>query len=162
MTIWNPENDVACECNVVPDAAAEPDVPIVFDETTGEYHLITRPDGSGHMVLYYCFFCGGRLPESRRGELFAHITNAELTRLKSLTREITSIDEVLRLFGEPDEDSPQGLTVGTPGTEGEPTEVRTYRSLIYHGLSNTADVHVTDYRERGIGFSFTGKPLSQG
>jgi hypothetical protein len=53
------------------------------------------------------------------------------------------------------------MTVRPRETKDEPAQVDIYRTLIYRGLSETADIHVTDYREKGVAVHFNGKQLSR-
>ena len=71
-----------CECDWLARAAAEPDIPVRFNEQVAEYQLTYGPDGQGRMRLRYCPFCGGAAPKSRRAELFTRLTQAELNRLR--------------------------------------------------------------------------------
>ena len=149
-----------CECDATLHAAKEPKIPIVFDELTTEFHLL-HTDGKGHMIIRHCMWCGGRLPESKREELFAHVTHAETMRLQDLARDFATLDEVVERFGPPDADTARGMTVHSRATEAEPERIESYRSLTYHGLSETADVIFTDYREKGVYASFHGKYIGE-
>ena len=71
-----------CDCGVLENASKEPGHSIRFDPHLNEYH-IAQPNG-GCMMVYYCPFCGGRTPDSRRASLFAHVTEAEQQRLCTL------------------------------------------------------------------------------
>jgi Na+/phosphate symporter len=101
--------------------------------------------------------CGGAAPASRRRELFAQVTEAEIDRLHGLTADISSVREAIRLLGKPDEDLHDGLRVRTKATRRAPSRVRTYRLLRFKQLSDTADVELVDYRTDGIRFTFQGK-----
>jgi hypothetical protein len=160
MTRSHPEANFPCDCVVLDMAADEPDTPIVFDDRTNEYQLVHGKDNGGHMVFYYCPFCGGRTPDTRRGRLFARITLAEMQRLKELTRDIRTIDDAIRILGEPDADIPDGETSWTDDSETEPTQIKSYRMITYSGLSETAVVEITDHRKERVEIQFTGKFLN--
>jgi hypothetical protein len=79
---WKPSEAGPCECGWFDRASAEPRVPIEFNQTVGEFHLRYEGcDGPSTLVFYYCPFCGGRAPPSRRDTLFAQPTDEELARL---------------------------------------------------------------------------------
>ncbi len=162
MTRSHPETNYPCDCDVLDRAADEPDTPIAFDAQTNEYQLVHSEENRGLMVFYYCPFCGGRTPDTRRGRLFARITFAEVQRLKKLTRDIKTIDDAIRVLGKPDADHPDGITTQTPDSETEPTQIKSYRMITYSGLSETAVVQITDYRRDRVEIQFTGKFLKGG
>jgi hypothetical protein len=148
-----------CTCDLIPRLAREPDVPIVFDDAMHEFHLVFGHESRSRATIYHCFSCGGAMPKSRREEHFATITDTETIRLKALTKAIRSLEDAIKQFGPPDHDLPDGETVVSPGSGGEPDHVRTYRTLLYSRLSETAEVVITDYAPRGIGVEYRGKYL---
>jgi hypothetical protein len=149
----------ACKCKWLERAAAEPTDPVVCDELTGEYH-ITKP-GGGHMVIYHCPFCGGAAPLSRRDELFAHITHAEADRLHALTAGFKTVDQAIAALGAPEHDYAKGFRTHEPAKGRKPPEVKTFRSLTFTHLSDTADVILTDLVEGGLRVTFQGKYLGR-
>jgi len=148
-----------CNCNWPRDVSAEPDNSIRLDEATGEYQFIT-PRG-GALTIYHCPFCGGVMPRSRRADLFAYITEAELQRLDRLTRDIKTVDDAVRALGRPDRDTPGGLRVRTPAKGRRPPHVASCRVLTFTSVSDTADVDLADWGPEGIRFSFRGKYLGK-
>jgi hypothetical protein len=121
--------------------------------------VYTRADGGRNsFVLRHCPFCGGKAPESKRGSFFEVLADSEMERLGRLTRDIHTIDDVLREFGEPDADYPQGTGTGIPGKDGQPDQFQWHRLLRYEGLSKTATVNVTVYPSGEVGFAYLGKP----
>jgi len=150
--------DQPCGCGYLQRASEEPSIPIVFDEEMHEYH-VAHSSGGGWSVVYHCPWCGGVAPDSRRASFFAVITQEESDRLRRLTGGLRTVEEAIAALGQPDEDDPQGTTMKTPGTDAEPPRVATYRTLTFHGLSETVEVDLIDYGPRGIGFSFRGKFL---
>lgn len=162
MTRSHPEHNYPCDCAGLDISVDESNTPIVFDAQTNEYHLVYGDENQGIMVFYYCPFCGGRLPDSRRHRLFARITQAEATRLRTLIEGIRTIEDACRILGEPDTDLAQGETHMTPESASEPTQVDSYRTIRYSKLSDTAVVEFTDYRKDRVGVRFTAKPLEEG
>jgi hypothetical protein len=129
-------NAPKCECGVLERLSKEPSVPIEFDAKLNEYHIV---GALGEQIMVYrCPFCGGRRTDSRRKELFMHITQAEQVRLIELTRDLRTLDDVLRAFGSPDADLPSTATVKDDG-DGRP-KTTFYRQLRFARLSDTADV----------------------
>ena len=105
-----------CACNWLHNAAANPEVPITFNAEMNEFELHT---GKTIWQIYYCPFCGGRVPESLRNTFFAIISPEEEQRLNELAAQITSPEDALRVFGAPDRDR---------------------HTLTYRNLSKTANV----------------------
>ena len=61
-----------CDCRTLERLSKEPSIPIEFDAKLNEYRL--RGTVGEQIMIYHCPFCGGRTPNSRRAELFTHIT----------------------------------------------------------------------------------------
>jgi hypothetical protein len=148
-------------------AADDPDSPIVYDARLNEFHFeypCAPGDGDcegakSRLRIYHCPFCGGATPESKRDSLFAAVTIEEENRLGELLTGVTTLNDALRKLGNPDRDEPAGVTQKTPERDGNPSIIESFRSIVYCGLSNTADVHITDYREKGVSIWLQGKYL---
>jgi len=99
----------ACECGRPAKMVADPKVPVEFDERMNEYHLVR--DGA-RTIMRYCFWCGGRLPESKRGTFFTAPNKAEKDEVFLLLRDAKSLDDVFRILGPPDAtvDAPGGMS----------------------------------------------------
>jgi hypothetical protein len=153
--------DVACTCNYLERAAAEPDIPIAFDAEMNEYQ-IAFVNNRNSATIYHCPFCGGAAPHSKRASFFATITFRESARLAELTSGMATTAQVIDKFGKPDEDLAYGTGELTHGTTTEPPTHKTYRVLYYRALSDTVDVMFTDYGpERGVRASLSGKSLGR-
>ena len=146
-----------CACNWPRDISKEPDNAVRFDESMGEYEFIT-PSG-GKLNIYHCPFCGGPMPRSRRAELFAYISEAEVARLDELTRNLASVDEAVRVLGPPETDLAAGRRERNPARGRRPPRIESYRVLTFSRLSDTADVQLIDCGPQGIRFSYVGKYL---
>jgi hypothetical protein len=151
-------------CGYLQRQAADPGLPIVFDEVTGEYQIeYLRPDNGegrrrkGHLIIYHCPWCGGAAPPSRRDLLFAVITDDERNRLLRLLDGITTVDGVIQALGTADLDLPHGLISSQEESEGQPPTTASYRTLTYTRLSDAADVVITDYRHKGLDIILQGK-----
>ena len=146
-----------CTCDTIYRLAQEPDVPIIFDQTTNEFHFVFGAEGRSRALMYHCFFCGGALPKSQRDQLFAILTQAETRRLRSLTKSLRTIEQVVSKLGQPDHDLSDGESLLSPGSATEPDHVRTFRTLIYSRLSSTADVRIVEYAPCSLGVELVGK-----
>jgi hypothetical protein len=108
-------------------------------------------------MIYYCPFCGGQAPKSKRAALFHKLTQTERGRLTALVKDMRVVSEVIAAFGEPDFKFPVGTGVTTPEKDGKPETTHVYGSMIYNRLSETANVYVTIFPPDRVGFSFLGK-----
>jgi hypothetical protein len=148
-----------CECRWPQDVSAEPENGVAFDAQTNEYQFRTPSGGS--LTIYHCPFCGGAMPRSKRADLFARITEAELQRLTKLTSKLKSVADAIRVLGKPAHDHPHGLAVRTPAKGRRPPGVASYRVLTFTRASDTADVELIDYGPKGIRFTYQGKYLGR-
>jgi hypothetical protein len=142
---WASVTEAPCTCKYLEDSAADPNTPIRYDPELNEYSIIYAcgPDGYGSMCIYHCPFCGGRTPESRREELFAAVPDSEYERLRALTAGIKSIDDAVRILGNPSRDEPMTLPPGyTPPTDRNGNSTWPVRALTFSALSDAADIQV--------------------
>lgn len=63
-----------CACSYLENEANDPDSPILFDASTGEFQFSF---GDAMLILYHCPTCGGVAPKSKRELLFAVIPSDE-------------------------------------------------------------------------------------
>lgn len=66
MDVNNSESK-SCECGFPKRWFADPTWPVEFDERMNEYNLVH--DGA-KAIMRYCYWCGGRLPDSKRDNFF--------------------------------------------------------------------------------------------
>jgi hypothetical protein len=154
--------DAICECKYLQRADDDPDVPIVFDERTNEYHYIYRESGSDGLAIlniYHCPFCGGAAPTSKRPLLFQVVSSEEKHRLADLLVPIHSIRELVERLGQPDEDDPAGMWERSEELGDRPSRVVPCRMLTYKSLSEVADVQVYERPDGSIGWGLSGKYL---
>jgi Domain of unknown function (DUF6980) len=90
-----------CQCNVVKRYAKNPYVPVIYDEELNEYHL-AHYDQDSYSMLYYCFFCGGKLPESKRGTFFEEQDPIEVAEFSRLAEQVSDVKSMRAILGEPD------------------------------------------------------------
>ncbi len=113
------------------------------------------------MMIYFCPFCGGRAPKSRRSLLFHRLTDAERQRLLELTKDLKTVNQVTNALGEPDRRHPVGVVTVTPEREGRPEITENLPLLVYSKLSDTAEVYVTVYPDDKVGISFQSKSVKE-
>lgn len=146
-----------CGCKWLDRAAKDKMMPVVFDELMNTYHLLHN-EGRGRSIFYHCPFCGGKAPKSLSPTYWTGVSHEESYRLQQLTKGIKTPEELFSTFGEPDEDYEIGCRRTSPGSEHEPPEtVLGPRRVVYKGLSDTVDVHVTIDRYDHLRFAYTGR-----
>jgi hypothetical protein len=133
-----PKRKDVCDCGVLENASKEPDHAIRWDEKMNEYYIAYGK--SGRMMVYYCPFCGGSTPKSRRSSMFAHVTQQEETRIFGLFRGVRTVSDVIARFGPPDEERKFASGVRSPSREGKPERGEIFRGLVYNSLSPVADI----------------------
>jgi len=131
-----------CKCEVLERASKEADHPIRWDEQMNEYYIAYGKSGqmSGRMSVYYCPFCGGKTPKSRRHSFFAHVTREEETRIYGLFREVRTVADVVARFGPPDAEHENAEAVRIPSAGGKPECGQAFRGLFYRSLSPVAEI----------------------
>jgi len=80
--------------------AADLKYPVEFDERLNEYNLVCKGEIA---VMRYCSWCGGRLPESKRGDLLSTPSDDEKEEVRHLLSDAKTTGNVLQLLGVPDE-----------------------------------------------------------
>lgn len=151
---------VNCTCNYLRNAADDPANPIAFDARTNEFQFNYRDDQDqcpATLIIYHCPFCGGAAPKSKRDQLFAAIPADEEARLANLMKPIETIDDAIDALGNPDFD---GYTEHRCPEEIEtPPSTEYLREIRYHGLSEVADVWITERPDGKIHWRLQGKQL---
>ena len=133
-----PKRKDICDCGVLEKASQEPNHPIRWDERLNEYYIANG--GSGRMMVYYCPFCGGSTPQSRRASLFAHVTDEEEARIYNLFKGVRTVSDVTARFGPPDEKREFASATRTPSRDGKPERGEIFGGLVYKNLSPVADI----------------------
>src|SRR5262245_13189907 len=142
--------EAPCTCRYLEHEADDPTSPIVFDAQLNEYHFEYPspcaggdcPTAKAQLIIYHCPFCGGAAPESKRDLLFAVIPPEEQRRLHRLFDGMRTLQGVIAALGPPDQDKERGLTFEQPERGAQPPTMRSFRTLQYTRLSETADVEV--------------------
>ena len=152
-----PKERGECKCGVLQQAADDPDSHVEFDPKLNEFHITGK--SNGYMMVYYCPFCGGSAPKSRRPSLFHRLSNAERRRLCELTKDLRTVDAVIAALGQPDIRHPVGLITGTPERDGKPETTQGYPMMIYSKISDTANIEVVVYPDDKVAITFVGKSI---
>ena len=89
-----------CNCHNPEEWKVNDKIPVSYCEELNEYHILC--EGGIELVMNYCYFCGGKLPDSLRGQLFVEIDNSEKDEVKFLTDKIDTVEKIHEVLGEPD------------------------------------------------------------
>ena len=92
-----------CKCGYLGHSANDPTSPIEYSERTKKYSFKYSPKKNVYNWLYidYCPSCGGRAPKSKKNI----IPKKEMVWLQKLTKNISTIDDAIKILGKPDRDS---------------------------------------------------------
>jgi hypothetical protein len=130
--------------------AADPKSPVEFDERLNEYHLKGQRE---YVIMKYCFWCSGRLPDSRRGELFTEPIDEEMSEVRSIHSRIKTVEDALKLLGPPDETHEWDDEFA----QGREIENQWRQSLVYSSRWDTLVLHVQEMPDGRIAFSVSGQ-----
>ncbi|GLS20709.1 hypothetical protein GCM10007874_37260 [Labrys miyagiensis] len=147
-----------CTCGWLEKFADNPELPVHFDAQTNEYWITDNPARSS-LIVRYCFSCGGAAPLSKRHSLFAHVPPTEKSRLAKLCEGIVTFEDAINRLGPPDFDTPGGMMVPS-GDESDQEKSIILRTLMYRGLSDTADLLFSQRpNSDGVSLMVWAKPL---
>jgi hypothetical protein len=82
--------------------AKDPAFPVIFDPAMNEYAVLHGPNQRPQAVMRYCFWCGGALPESKRGSFFMEPDPVEVAAMKEFLAQVSDTRSMRRVLGEPD------------------------------------------------------------
>ncbi len=123
-----------------------------------EYHVV---HGNGRMMIYYCPFCGGSTPKSRRGSFFAHVTSEEQMRICQLFEGIRTVADVVARFGPADEEQELGSMMIEPERDGKPSSGEAFRTMVYKNLSPVANIIFQIGTGDSVKGTWTQKPVGE-
>jgi hypothetical protein len=89
-----------CNCRHPEEWKVNDKIPISYCKELNEYHIIC--EGGIELIMNYCYFCGGKLPDSLRDKLFVEIDRSEKDEVKSLIDKIDTVEKMHEVLGEPD------------------------------------------------------------
>src|SRR5262245_22102219 len=139
-----------CQCGEPQRWAAKSNSPIQFDARLNEYHLVC---GDAYGLLRYCFFCGGRLPDSKREALFSIPNDAEQEEVRRLIGTAKNLQDVLAMLGKPDETFDEE----TCREYAVANELRWKRLYRYSSRWKTLVLDVLEQPEGGISYVVSGR-----
>ena len=141
-----------CNCQLPSQWAKDPNVPIQFDPKLNEYNLL---GDARTITLYYCPFCGRRLPESKRGELFVEASPEEQSALQTRLKGMKTIGEVIAILGEPDIDF--GSMLFQPEDKAIYGYIDVIRAIRYNRLAKTIEVTVQELEDGNLQIIYTAQ-----
>jgi hypothetical protein len=151
----NNKNKPVCECGTVEDLASDPKSAIEYDESLQEYNLVSGHD-KVHYRMYFCFFCGGKLPESKRASLFTEPSEKEQREVLEVMSKVRSMEEARHVLGKPDE------TIKAPNAESQENGKSPYKKHYrYLKRWQTLDFTIREREDGSIDSAFTGKYKSE-
>jgi hypothetical protein len=92
----NPKTDLPCDCGSITHQISEPDSPVSVENGL---FLINET-----WVMYFCPFCGGKLPDDSKPIYVPYITAEERARLETLVEDIQTPEEAIERPGTPEYD----------------------------------------------------------
>ncbi|HTN02589.1 MAG TPA: hypothetical protein VL132_11945 [Planctomycetaceae bacterium] len=120
-------------------------MPIRFDPDLNEFSLdYDCNEGRASHMMRYCFWCGGRLPKSRRGGLFTKPSRSETSDVRSKLSNATTFAELITTLGPPDQDFESGSE-------------DVARQVTYTRLWTTLDLIVFELPDGSFDFALAGK-----
>ena len=137
------DNRRECDCGILGKWSRCAGSSILFDFECNEYHLIDAENC--HYIFFHCPNCGGILPKSRRGELFVQPSQEEIERLKNLVHSASSIPEIVKLLGVPDERRENIARSARDKVDYQAKDVKVF--LRYTRLASTVDLVVQEFSD---------------
>jgi hypothetical protein len=141
-----------CQCGMPERHAQQSRSPVRFDAELNEFHVV----GPGAVIiLRYCYWCGGKLPRSRRSQLFESMDQKEIDGIQAIARELKSLDDAQRLLGAPDETQHRPQAGSGYDRHGAPVEYE--RTLTYRQRWRTVDLQLHEFADGRIACSLTAR-----
>jgi hypothetical protein len=144
-----------CECGYPEKWAKDPAFPVEYDPHVEEYQIVHGGKRRWRFIMRYCPWCGGRL-RSNRDRLFTTPSEAEKQEVVSLLAGAKSVEDVLRILGQPDEahswddmDSDPASCCGC--------ELKWVRDFKYLSRWTTLNVDILELGDGSITFAISGK-----
>jgi hypothetical protein len=94
------EGIYVCKCNLVKKWADLDGIPIEFDPESNSYYLLTKDKVM--LPIIYCVSCGERQPFFSPAEFMAP-SETEMSDVVKKLSSVRTIEDIRRLFGEPDQ-----------------------------------------------------------
>ncbi|RYX83786.1 hypothetical protein EON83_13510 [bacterium] len=91
-----PKTDLPCDCGSITFEMSEPDSAVSL-----VHNMFVI---NGHWCMYFCPFCGGKLPDDSKPIYVPYVTTEERERLEALVKGIETPEEVIERLGKPEYD----------------------------------------------------------
>lgn len=127
---------------------------VEFDSFMNEFKLDLKEHGK--LLMYFCPECGGRLPASRRTELFQPLSESERLKLEQILKGAYTVEEIEARLG------PADRTIA--GIDRTNIQKQVYeqrpiqRQLIYDNVVSSASIVVQEFAAGDILILFPPKP----
>jgi hypothetical protein len=146
------ETDRTCDCGTIIRCTDARGGPVSYDSIYNEFHLALGT--SAHVRLWYCFHCGGRLPESTRGRRFTSPSLIECEQVTAIIHRCRSAADLVREIGPGD-----GMKMGEL-TKWPPMTDRPWRrQFAYTRRWKTLVLLVIEYTDGSLSFGINGQPV---
>ena len=146
-----------CRCGVWEKRAKDAFFPIWYNAKTNEFVLLFGKIAANAVIIFFCPSCGGRMPKSRRGDLFTIPIDEELVEARALLEQVDDIASMRSVLGEPD-----AVFDGFKDEYGEPLRNPDGPDLIrqytYSSRWKTLSVSIQEYEDATLQFFFMGQP----
>lgn len=143
-----------CDCNSVENFIAENDSTIKYDSKSEEYFLLG--ENNRKSFLYFCFVCGGRLPESKNDEFSLASSESEVNEIHEKIKNAKTVDKLIKILGVPDEKVITDLAeIKKQKLLGRKPVKQT---LVYNSIADTFSLIVVEDEDGKIHFLSAGKP----
>jgi hypothetical protein len=140
-----------CQCHAVASAADDDNCPVEYDESLNEYNIVSL-DGRHRFRLYFCWFCGGELPESKRKTLFTTPQAKEVADIKRSLDDVRTTADAVQRLGPPDVDHQTNESAAEPGFR---------RQLVYSSRWHSLVLTIRENTDGSVSFAYTGKHKAQ-
>ena len=144
-----------CTCDMPERWAKDPEFPIEFDPAMNEYYILFGKNSGGKYFISFCPDCGGKMPESKRGEYFMEPLESEVLQMRKLLKNIKDPDSMRKILGEPDD-------IWNPSQENE-DEIHFYdvekfkTQYTYSSKWQSIDLYIDEKEDGSVSFFWAGK-----
>ncbi len=148
-----------CNCRHPEEWKVNDKIPISYSEEFNEYHIMC--EGGQELVMNYCHFCGGKLPDSLRGKDFCELDKSEVDEVKSLIGKIDTAEKMHEVLGEPDK-----IVNNTMKEEDffyvlRRPKNKCVRWYLYYKRWKSLELQIAEYEDGTLGFAFGGKYIGK-
>jgi len=144
------EGGELCTCGSIAAWAADPELPVEYDERLNEY-------GMPGYFFYFCVVCGGRMPESKRDAYLATWTDADDAEFRARTEKLKSLEDVVAAFGPPDDQS--GPTQVSEEDRAIYGQMAVKRMFIYAHVWESLRTHFQEMEDGTLVRGYLGKAI---